>query len=225
MDNIIPDDFTDDIEEEVEEKWYKQPLTIILGVFMGLLVVLMVVPYYGVQLDPSPSQIPSINDVIPSGNEAGNETILGGNIYEYRTLVDGSDKVVKLVADRVVRAACHSGERVCQAKAIFYFVRDNFDYVSDPLAYEYVKSPRLSLASSNGDCDDSSVLMASLLESIGIRTRFVFVPQHVYVQALIPEALKRYQDNGWVNLDGTCGSCDFGEIAFAYVNSEKRFVE
>ncbi|MDP7116530.1 MAG: transglutaminase-like domain-containing protein [Candidatus Woesearchaeota archaeon] len=227
MTKVIPDDFHDEDLEEVKDKWYKRPSLFILGVFMALLIVLMVVPYYGVALDPNPVNIPSLQEVvsvIPNGNDGGNETIGEGNIYQYLELVDSNDVVVKQVADRIASSACESGQRVCHAKALFFFVRDEFDYVGDPLAFEYVKSARLSLHSKGGDCDDASILLASLLGAVGIRTRFVFVPGHVYVQAKIPEALSRYQDDGWVNLDGTCSFCDFGEIALPYARAEKRFV-
>jgi transglutaminase-like putative cysteine protease len=60
------------------------------------------------------------------------------------------------------------------------------------------------------------VLLASLLEAIGIPTRLAFVPRHVYVEAYIPDAPRRYQQDGWVSLDATCKECDFGEVMWQF---------
>jgi|ETN02SMinimDraft_4_1059925.scaffolds.fasta_scaffold72523_2 hypothetical protein len=223
MDDIIPSDFHDG-EDFEEDRWYKGPLKIILGIGLGILVIMMIVPLYAVKLDPSPQGVPTLSDVVGEDFDGGNVSIYGGNYGEYVTLVDGSDARVKLVADKIVGRSCESGQRVCFAKALFYFVRDEFDYVNDPLAYDYVKSAPLSLESTIGDCDDSSILIANFLDSIGIESRFVFVSGHVWVQAKIPEALDRYKEDGWINLDGTCQYCEFGEIGLPYVEMERRYV-
>src|SRR5207302_7165056 len=46
----------------------------------------------------------------------------------------------------------------------------------DTIYYPYQTLDRLS-----GDCDDTSVLMASLLGNVGVGTRFVDVPGHIFV--------------------------------------------
>src|SRR5262249_22560869 len=46
-----------------------------------------------------------------------------------------------------------------------------------------VKYPRTTLLDRSGDCDDSAVLVAALLESAGIRTKFVDCPGHILVAA------------------------------------------
>jgi len=61
------------------------------------------------------------------------------------------------------------------------FVRDNVTYVRDPVNAEYVVSPINMLNSwvmhgyMAGDCDDHTMLLNSLLTSIGIQTKFVGV--------------------------------------------------
>jgi transglutaminase-like putative cysteine protease len=108
---------------------------------------------------------------------------------------------------------------------LFYFVRDNFEYVSDPTAYEYVKTAKESLISGGGDCDDASVLLANLLDAIGIRSRFVFVPGHVYLQANMPDVLNKYKVEGdMVNLDATCSYCEFGEMSWKNADKEKSYL-
>ncbi len=84
---------------------------------------------------------------------------------------------------------------------IFVFVRDNIRYTRDVVNVETVQTPAKTLDYKQGDCDDQVVLLAALLESVGIEARFKavgFSPghfQHVYLEA---------RDNGeWIALDPT----------------------
>ena len=210
------------MEEEIqEEKWYKGPIKWILALFLILLLLLWLIPTYSVKLDPRPDYIPKLGEVVGM-DIIVNETYSNSVSLE---LVNGRDPFVKRVADKIVVQSCGGKGKVCHAKAVFYFVRDNFEYVLDPTAFEYVKSAKQSLVSGGGDCDDASVLLASLLDSVGIRTKFVFIPGHVYVQAYLPESLRKYKVNkDWVNLDATCGNCEFGEVPYQNVDKNKRYL-
>jgi len=199
----------------------KSPLWYFIGVLLALALVLMVIPYYSIRLDPNPSVIPSLEEVF-SGDILVNETHFGFISLE---MVEGYDPVIKEVADKIVVKACKDKNRVCDAKAIFYFVRDNFEYVSDPTAYEYVKTAKESLVSGGGDCEDSHILVANLMEAVGIQSRFVFIPGHVYLDLKLPEALNRYkQDGDWVSIDATCRNCEFGEIPYQNYNQDKIYL-
>lgn len=79
-----------------------------------------------------------------------------------------------------------------EAKRIHEFVRDNIRYVKDVNGVETLQWPTHTLLTyKQGDCDDKSMLVASLLESVGHKTRFIAVgPQkgkfsHVFVQTKI----------------------------------------
>ena len=199
------------------------PLWYILAVFLSLLIIAMIVPYYSVKLDPEPSSIPLISEVLPADISVGNESRIVNNRNDFLLFVNPVE--VKQVADRIVNIGC-SSNKVCQAKALFYFVRDKFDYVSDPAAFEYVKSAKESLVSGGGDCDDASVLLLNLEEAIGIDSRFVFVPGHVYVEIKLDDALNRYKNKeGWIALDATCSGCEFGEVSFRSSKAEKSYLE
>jgi len=209
------------IIEEIEP-WYKGPIKWILAIFLILILILMIVPRYAVKLDPSPKRIPALGEVLPQKIDILNNSI--SSRYDFLKLVKPNDPVIKQVADKVASIAC-DGQKICQAKAIFYFVRDNFDYVSDPNRYEYVKSARESLVSGGGDCDDASVLLANLMEAIGIRSRFVFIPGHVYIQIWLPKAMNRYKtEDDWITVDATCKTCDFGEIVIQNLGKEKSYL-
>lgn len=210
--------------EHEEDK--KSPLYIILGIVLILLVVMMSVPYYAVKLDPEPRDIPSLQDVLALGITLDEENTTGTlkNKKDIKAFVKPNDPEIKRVADFIASQSC-SSHKVCQAKALFYFVRDEFDYVADPRRYEFVKDPKTALLSQGGDCDDASVLLATFMESIGIKSRFVFVPGHVFVEIYLPEALKKYKNQqGWITVDGTCRYCSFGELSYIYTDKPKSYV-
>jgi transglutaminase-like putative cysteine protease len=79
-----------------------------------------------------------------------------------------------------------------EAEALFNFVRDRIRYVKDVNDIETLSTPMMTLEGGLGDCDDQTVLLASMLESVGYPTRFVIegytTPceyEHVYMQALV----------------------------------------
>ena len=97
--------------------------------------------------------------------------------------------------------------------------------MNDPVSREYLASTTETLNTGSGDCDDYSITLSNLLQSIGIPTRFVFVPGHVYVQAKLPDAMNKYkQEDSWVNLDATCSNCEFGNIPSTSVSANKRYL-
>jgi transglutaminase-like putative cysteine protease len=85
--------------------------------------------------------------------------------------------------------------------AIHALVRDKIRYVRDINGVETLHTPDQILKRGQGDCDDKSILLAALLESIGHPTRFVAVDingrgfSHVYVETKI--------GNKWVGLETT----------------------
>lgn len=78
-----------------------------------------------------------------------------------------------------------------EVHALHAFVRDRIRYVRDVAGVETVQTPERTLANGQGDCDDKSTLLASLLQALGYRVRFEavgFVPErwsHVLVSAFV----------------------------------------
>lgn len=62
-----------------------------------------------------------------------------------------------------------------EIRAIQEYVRDEVRYVRDINGVETLATPRKTLQSMQGDCDDKALLTAALLEAIGHHTRFVAV--------------------------------------------------
>jgi len=97
-------------------------------------------------------------------------------------------------------------DRAGEIKKIHAFVRDRIRYVRDIRGVETIHSAQRILKQRQGDCDDKSILLASLLESIGHATRFVavgFKPgvfHHVLVQTTAPG---RWNSPKWLNLETT----------------------
>ncbi len=229
FEKITEEELAKPIATKKKSRWWA------LGVagFLILLMAAFVLPMDTVKWDPAPRDVPQLKEVLVGLSiDVNNETNLVGAVspQDYKHLVTPQDPTIKVVADRVAAQSCPP-HATCTAKALFYFVRDNFAYVPDPAKFEFVKSPKMALASTAGDCDDASVLLANLLQSVGIRTRFAFVPGHVWVQAWIPDARKHYKVNdknswsyGWINVDATCHNCDFGELAPQYQRKKMSFV-
>lgn len=110
-----------------------------------------------------------------------------------------------------------------QVRALFYFVRDRIRYVMDPNDVETLSTPSYLLAnmSAGADCDDKSILLATLLEATGHPARFMAVGfnagdlSHVYVETRIGER--------WVPLDPT-ELGDVGELAFDPATVRERWI-
>jgi len=214
------------IDGEEEEPWYREPLRFIMALFLLFIIVMWMFSYYAGKIDPNPKRIPAINEVFVQNFEV--DLSKEGEVIsrrDYKNLIKPSDPVIKQTADKIVSISCE-GSQVCQAKAIFYFVRDNFQYVPDPNTLEYVKGARESLVTGTLDCEDGAILLSSLLEAIGIQTRFVFIPKHAYVDMWLPKAAKRYkQKDNWISLDVTCKNCDFGEIPSKSIDQVKSYLD
>jgi transglutaminase-like putative cysteine protease len=58
--------------------------------------------------------------------------------------------------------------------AIFRFVRDEVRYTRDPVSVEVLQTPVATLKRLAGDCDDKSVLLAAMIESIGHPSQLAF---------------------------------------------------
>lgn len=88
-----------------------------------------------------------------------------------------------------------------EINAVHKFVRDRIRYTRDIHGVETLHTVERILTNAAGDCDDKSILAASLLESLGHPTRFVavgFKPNmfsHVY-----PET---YVGNKWISVETT----------------------
>lgn len=105
---------------------------------------------------------------------------------------------LKIIRDAGIKARDFTGE----IRAVFDWVLANIRYTKDPHKLEMVHSPDVVLRMRVGDCDDTSILLASLLQSLGHQTRFKVISSvdptsfnHVYAQVKA--------GNRWLSLDAT----------------------
>ncbi len=202
-----------------QEPWYKGPIKYIMAIFLLLLIVMWYFPKESIKLDPHPKTIPTIEEVLPENFKLDNQTITINTQSDLYTYIKPTDPIIKQIATKIATLSC-DGNQVCQAKAIYYFVRNNIEYVADPLFLEYIEDPKELLVTQGGDCESGTILLASLLGAIGVDYELVFIPRHVFLKIKLNKALKRYKINNWVYLDWTCKSCDFGELPL----NDKRYI-
>ena len=128
---------------------------------------------------------------------AGGDQGVSQTIDAIRQIVDDAvkDPEVNLTAIDMVRGA-DQFNRDAKARAIYDAVTSRFYYVEDPVGplgpKETLRPVRTLLQTWAGDCDDASVLIASLLGTIGISSRLVTIAadpsapeefSHIYPEA------------------------------------------
>lgn len=122
-----------------------------------------------------------------------------------RLAVEGSrSALIRLQALELVRylpQKDHVGEFV----QVNGFVRDHIRYVRDISGCETVQAPAATMEIGQGDCDDKSTLVASLLLALGFTVRFVVLRRngaycHVWTQALFTD---RKNGRKWLNSETT----------------------
>mgnify|MGYP002780999432 CR=1 FL=1 len=103
------------------------------------------------------------------------------------------DPVIRGVAVTLINLVPEK-DTLGEIRTLFEFVRDRVRYTRDVLDVETLSTPVKTLELAAGDCDDKSVLLATLLEAVGIPTRFVVtgyaqpgVYEHVYVLAMLSD--------------------------------------
>jgi Transglutaminase-like superfamily len=98
-----------------------------------------------------------------------------------------------------------------KAQAIYNWMQQNLRFMPDMVGKETLRTPRETLTVRAGDCDDFTILAASLLGTIGIRSRAVTVSSHVddpqSFSHIYPEA---FVDGKWVAMDIARPGAQFG---------------
>jgi hypothetical protein len=109
-------------------------------------------------------------------------------------------KAIDILLRKKVRSKDYLGE----ISALFEWVQRNVRYTKDPFRVEVLHTARRLLELRAGDCDDMTILLAAMLESIGHPTRLVIIGpdpgrprlfSHIYLEA--------YHKGNWIPLDAT----------------------
>jgi transglutaminase-like putative cysteine protease len=109
-------------------------------------------------------------------------------------------KAIDILMERGVRPKDYYEE----IKALFEWVQSNVRYTRDPFRVETLHSARRMLELRAGDCDDMTILLGSMLESVGHPVRLVLAGpdprrprlySHIYLEA--------HLRGRWIPLDPT----------------------
>ena len=139
---------------------------------------------------------------IPSGSRGTDWTV-----EQIRSFIlDGAKdftvrrRVVDILMAQRVRARDYLGE----IKALFEWVQSNIRYTRDPHRVELLHSARRMLELRAGDCDDMTILLGAMLQSIGHRVRIVVVGPTPKRPKLFTHVYPEVQFRGrWIAVDAT----------------------
>jgi len=87
---------------------------------------------------------------------------------EYKT----DPNIVRFAGDTLQQCGVPEKDYIAEVKCLQNWVRDNVRYVRDVRDVETIRTPPEILRGLSGDCDDKSLLLATLLEAVGFRTKF-----------------------------------------------------
>lgn len=134
---------------------------------------------------------------IPDGREGVRHTLrlMSQIAKRYKTapaIFELSRRIVRNVPNKAWKG---------EARAILAWVQHNIRYTKDVAGVETLQSPIQTIRIGQGDCDDMSILIASLMGAIGHPTRFMAVGMesdhfsHVFPQTKI--------GGQWVTMEAT----------------------
>jgi len=165
-----------------------------------------------------------------------------------------TDPALVQTARLLVQRAAERRDPAQMADAIFQWVQERYRYVADPVRYDLLMPPALMLReiAQRGyvaeDCESVATLLAVLMESVGIPTRFHVVSQslptagdagyaHVWTDALIgrqwtpydatlPEARAGDRPQGGITAEAIYTDrlypVQLGRLAMYYATSQRR---
>jgi len=102
---------------------------------------------------------------------------------------------------------------------IYSFVSKKVSYVSDPFGDEYIAWPNETLDVGGGDCDDYTVLLASMYQSVGLKSTIVQVHNrdygHVFLILPVGETLDGFLEKYKKLLEENTDL--YGELPFNFI--------
>ncbi|MFH1689726.1 MAG: transglutaminase domain-containing protein [Candidatus Eisenbacteria bacterium] len=130
-----------------------------------------------------------------------------------KVMLDGrADPEVRILTGKLLSKKC--GKKWCieerdswgEVKAIFKLVKENVRYTSDPVDIDLFQHPMRILESGAGDCDCMTIILGSMLMSVGysvkmrvIRGRGARDWNHIYLLVGLPRGAPKQ----WVPLDAS----------------------
>ncbi len=111
--------------------------------------------------------------------EAVANSLIAGSYMDYLNKVDYIDEQLNILAVRTVRNS--KDDELQKTKDILDFVSNEIHYISDPDdGVEHARNPIGTLIAGGGDCEDKTLVLCSMLESVGVKTYMAFTDDHVF---------------------------------------------
>ena len=206
--------------EPIEHK-KRNPFYSFLALFIAIALFFLSIQGYFYLMHPETVNIPVLEDIQQFLPSDLNEPFGSHRSSEVKIVINDTRDSIKQVANYIAAKSCKKADRVCQSKALFYFVRDNIQYVSDDQFHDQLENPLVTLKTGGADCEDMAVLTLALEKAIGNEAQLVFIPGHAYAQISIP----KYKGGKWINLEATCKTCMFSELPDSSALSKKTYYE
>jgi len=127
-----------------------------------------------------------VDDVV-AGYQASEKS---AQYSKYTDAVDHSSLEVRAIAIEESRG-CGLDDQ-CRLEQLLDYVSNDIEYVRDPSSVELIQDPAWTVTNGAGDCEDQSILLVSLLESVDIETLLAFADNHVMPVVCLHEPV----DNG-----------------------------
>ena len=108
-----------------------------------------------------------------------------------------AEPIIRKLAIEITKH-CKKRDYLCEVYSIYDFVINNIRYIHDIEGVDTYQSPIRTIELQAGDCDDHTILIASLLQSIGYPVVIKIISQdgetynHIYPIALTPDLKKMY---------------------------------
>jgi hypothetical protein len=109
-------------------------------------------------------------------------------------------KAIDILLEKAIKPKNYLGE----IKVLFEWMQQNVRYTKDPFRVELLHSARRLLELRAGDCDDMTILLGSMLESIGHPVRLVVTgPNPLRPKLFSHIYLEAFHQGQWIPLDAT----------------------
>lgn len=123
---------------------------------------------------------------------------------------------LRFLAEDIVQH-CKNKDYKCEINSIYNWVRKNIRFTRDPYRVEMLRDPLVNIERGNGDCDDHTIILNSLLQSIGHPTRVVLVASRkkhpdIFNHVFTEVAVDTTEGRKWIPLDTTVSYAKVGWI-------------
>lgn len=126
---------------------------------------------------------------------------IAGYIKTDRYTPDIRALAVTVITQSTVKSGDHAGE----LRVLFELVRDRIRYIRDPYERDVYQDAETTLKMKAGDCEDFTILLASLCQAVGYPIAIKFIAtkgttwDHVYSMGGLPPS----NPTRWVAMDAT----------------------